>query len=106
MTAPEPLECRCACPPDDQLLPINDAVRTWFEDHAGTHQATDAATGAVHALLQIHRPMDAQRHFGDTRQSCMACDDGTSTPRWPCPTLNAITTAVRQQDKSFTTKEG
>ena len=78
-----------------------DEIREWLENNAGTHQATDAATGAVHALLKLHRPMDAQRHFGDHRKVCMACDDGQSTPRWPCSTLNAITDSIRQQDPMF-----
>lgn len=83
------------------MAELPDEIREWIENNAGTHQGADAATGAVLALLKLHRPMDAQRHFGDARQSCMACDDGRSTPRWPCPTLNVVVDSICRQDPSF-----
>ncbi len=74
--------------------PHAETVTDWLEANVGTHDATDAAVSAVYAVLKLHRPMDAQRHFGDRRQCCMACDDGRSTPRWPCATLAAIAAEI------------
>lgn len=49
--------------------------------------------GALVAVVSWHMPMTAQRYFGDKRLCCKTCDDGRSTPKWPCDTRAALLAA-------------
>lgn len=53
----------------------------------------DVLRGALVAVVSLHLPMTAQRHFGDKRLCCKTCDDGLTTPKWPCETRAALLSA-------------
>lgn len=53
----------------------------------------DVLRGALVAVVGLHSPMTAQRFYGDKRLCCKTCDDGVSTPRWPCATRAALLSA-------------
>ncbi len=50
----------------------------------------DVLRGTLMVVLGKHTAMTAQRHYGDNRLCCRTCDDGRSTPIWPCETRAAI----------------
>lgn len=52
------------------------------------------AVAVIRAVLDLHRPGQAQRHYGDRRPVCRHCNDGRSVPEWPCKTLLAVASAL------------
>lgn len=50
----------------------------------------DVLRGTLVVVLLLHSPTEAHRHYGDRRLCCKACDDGRSTPKWPCETRALI----------------
>lgn len=78
-----------------EAAPAN--VREWFEDHLGTHQATDAATSAVYRILDLHAPeVFRGRVFC---QHCLA-NDGEQE-YYPCRTIQMVSEGIRTQSPSF-----
>jgi hypothetical protein len=68
-------------------------IRTSIRKHLAEDSVdsyAEAALPAFEAVLDLHSPREAQRTFGDRRPVCRSCDDGRSTPQWPCPTLQVI----------------
>lgn len=53
----------------------------------------DTLRGALLLVVWLHEPMTAQRFYGDKRLCCKACDDGRSTPKWPCDTRARLLSA-------------
>ena len=72
-------------------------VREWFEDHLGTHQATDAATSVVYKLLELHSPETSRG-----RVFCRHClaNDG-ELEYFPCRTIQMVSEGIRTQSPSF-----
>lgn len=66
---------------------IDERVRDFLEENAGTHQASDAATTAVYALLDLHKP----EPLGDGRTVCMTCVNAyEENENYPCQTVHTI----------------
>lgn len=78
-----------------EAAPAN--VREWFEDHVGTHQAADAATGAVYKILELHAP----EPWGG-KVFCLHClDTYGGQQEYPCRTVQMISAGIRTQSPSF-----
>lgn len=54
----------------------------------------DVLRSALLLVARQHESMTAQRFYGDKRLCCKTCDDGRSTPKWPCATRAALLDAL------------
>lgn len=72
-------------------------IIAWFEDRAGTHEATDAATYAVRQVLELHAPEE----WGGKRfcQHCLDTYGGQQD--YPCRTVQLVSGSIRRQDPAF-----
>ena len=78
---------------------IQPTPNTKYVDHA--IQAFPQALDALQAVLEVHAPIDAlntQYTNGRIPHVCTGCgtDDGRWN-YWPCPTVRAITDAIKEQ---------
>lgn len=70
---------------------VDQRVREFLEDNVGTHQATDAATSAVYAVLALHKPTPG--YAG--RAVCDTCiNSHEEATDYPCQTIQTIARKV------------
>lgn len=64
----------------------------WESGEETVDQQAPAAFTALRAVLDLHTEFTA---YEDTLSYCRTCNDGECNPvPWPCPTVQAITTAL------------
>lgn len=82
------------------MADLDQQIRAWLEDNVGTHDATDAATAAVHAVLDVHKPEQVEWR-PPNHLVCSSClNVYEESADYPCETVKAIARKILPEEET------